>query len=197
MRSLLVRYRKWLIGAGVVLALLLVGYAVGRYAAPAKVRTEWQTKTVVQEKIVTKTDVQIKLVEVKSKDTTKARRKVTTHKPDGTVMVVEEEAEKTKEDMRTGVDLRAREEATAERKATEETKVVQTIDRFPDWMLDVGAGADVPGLLGRAAAPSVVPGMPKHVVADVSIKRRVFGSFYLGVWASSGGAVGVRATVLK
>lgn len=178
----------------VALALGGGGYALGRYAQPAKVITTEKVVTVVQEKVVYQDRVVIKEVKVKDKDKEKEKHTTTTttKTPDGTVVTKTETSTKTKEkeNEKTNTDTQKEKVVTVEKvveKVVEKEKLVES--KKLDWIVHAGAGVSIPTLLG--AEQQGVPGLRGFVI-DAGVDRRVVGPFYIGVQSNTEGVVGIR-----
>jgi hypothetical protein len=195
--------KKYAILAGVVLALLLGGYAGGRYAAPDKV--------VVTEKIVTVHDVQI----VKTVDTDAViaalkevqqqkdihKTKVVVKKPDGTVTetTTTDDTSKTETETKVTDNTKTQVATTTNDHTATQVEITKTIERErPAWRLSLQPGLDYPYLLGHTQAGyNLLPSqdMLKYVVVGVAIEHRFVGPLSAGIWANTRGAGGLSLSL--
>lgn len=162
--------------AGIALALLLLGYACGRYVAPERVVTKDRVVTV--DKVVTVEKIRTETQQVKVADVQRDIRyvRVKERRPDGTVTETTSRVDLTKEhgDL-IHVDL-AQAEATKERLVYQDHEKVKLVERArPNWSVAVLPGIDL------SLRPSVA------AVVD----RRVAGPLSVGLWASSAKVAGL------
>lgn len=188
-------FKKWWpVGLAALLG-LLVGTAGGFFGKPAEIRevtkTEYKDKLVYVEKTLTQDELNRLVDEAVKKRT--HRTWVVTKTPDGTVT-------------KTGTE-------TTEVDATKKTVEVQIktvyVDKFvyrdvlkteykekivknqPNWLVTVGGGVNVPFFLGKPEQG--IPGL-KGAVIEAGVSRRIVGPFYIGLFGSSSGNLGLNLT---
>lgn len=165
--------------AGVVL--LAIGFVLGRYSASGP-RIDERSKVVEE----TRQIATERVGEVGSEATAIARTVIVETRPDGTRI-------ETQRDEAIRVEVRE-----VEVVRTVQVEVERVVERErvvaaaqPNWRVAVDLGlADAPHRLD-------VPGVPRYLpaVANLAAERRIAGPVWVGVWASSTPAVGIRVAV--
>jgi hypothetical protein len=178
-----------------VLALLLFGAGtmVGRFTKHPEVqikevvKTEVQTKTVIQyqDRIVTQ-KVYVS-TEKKHEHTTET----TTKKPDGTVVTQKETTsdEDDSKNAQTNQDAQHNQTQTVTQVVKQTEVVTKTVTNQPNWSVYAGAGVDIPYYLGNAQ--NGIPGM-KGFVVQAGVDRRVAGPFWIGLFGNTEGVTGLN-----
>jgi len=160
----------------VVIVLLAVAFATGRYTVPTKIVTKTETQTV--EKIVTQ--VQTQYVEKKVYVTAQKDNVTTTvdvvKKPDGTeetktttIDLTQTNSTSTDQASSTSVDKTTEDESTK----SQTTKIVDSLK--PQWHLSLHGGAGAQFGLG-AISPKIDFG--------VQAERRILGPVFMGIYAN-------------
>ncbi len=162
--------RRYLIAAGVCLALLVGAFSAGRFSAPLKVETRDVERVVFKDRVVEK----VVTVEAKAKTRIVYRERET--KPDGTVTEREHERTDTKTDT-TKTDDKDR---VVEGKTDHERVTVTTLR--PSWRVGVLVGASFQQPLLPISGP---------LVLGASAEYRLVGGLWVGLWTlPQFGAVG-------
>jgi hypothetical protein len=173
----------------VVLALVIGGYAFGRYAQPAKVVVTERIVTVEKQVVVTQTVTQTKIQVVKVRDTQKDVHKVavTETKPDGTKVVTVTTDDKSK----TQTDINKDATTDAQSKTLDKTLITQTDDKKtvttydkPAWSLTLQPGYEFGGTSQYNLLSKALPMAPK-LMTGVGIEHRFIGPVFLGAWANT------------
>jgi len=179
----------------IVVALVVGGYALGRYAQPAKVvvteRVVTVEKQVVVTQVVTKTQIQV----VKVRDTQKDVHKVevTEKKADGTVTttVTTDDKSKSQTDLNKDVNAATQTNVTAKTvlSQTDDKKTVTTFGSKPQWSLVLQPGFEFGEALGVTNSSynllSKALPMAPHLMANIGIEHRFIGPIFLGAWANT------------
>lgn len=143
-----------LISVATLAAACALAFLAGRSSVEPVVKVETRTATV--DKWRTKTVYK-----------TKTLHKVTTKKPDGTVVIIED----------------SKTHGTATETATENTKAdtkVTASTYRPSWRVSALGGLNIP---------------QRSWVYGGSVEHRVAGPVWLGAWATSNGVVGIKASL--
>jgi len=200
-------FKKIGIYIALVVALVGGGYAAGRYAAPERVVVTEKIKEVVVEKTVATVDTEKILNALKTVQQQVAQQrdvrttKTVVKKPDGTVEVRVETADKTKIDTKTDTKVEVQEKdkktevTVKEVERVVEKEVTKIVERArPQWALTLQPGFDVAGALGYGTPYSLLPTsnyLLRHVVVGASVERRLLGPLSSGLWANTAGAGGL------
>lgn len=168
--------RKSALGAAVIL-LLLVGYAGGRFAQPARIETKEVVKVQTQiiEKIVTKTEVQAATAVDAKKNVIIRRVWVTV--PGGETRVTETTQDESTESTKTATATTTEGASTRAAATSIEAAKSSITTAQPAWSVGVQ-----PGVKGLHLQLDVV---------GVTVEHRLFGGVWAGVWGNSAGMFGV------
>jgi len=197
-------FKKYGILAGIAVALVLGGFAAGRYAVPAKVVVTEKVVTVHETQIVREVDTDKVLAAINNVSQQKDvhRTKVTVKGKDGTVTTTETTDDKSKTDTQTKTQEEDKSK-TAETKTEiqvvekEVTKTVVSKTRS-DWSLSLQPGIDVAGALGHGSPYTILPTdqfLLKHAIVGVSVEHRLFGPVSTGIWGNTSGAAGLTLRI--
>lgn len=185
-----VKRHPWAFRALAVLAIFLAGFGTAIVSRPAKVEEKVVTKTEVQTKVEWRDRVVTQKVYVEAEKKREHVETTVTKAPDGTQVT------KVTRDVSVDDDKRADSHVDETRSgtATQTVKQVEFRDRLvlsqPNWDAHVGVGVSIPTFL--LGAPEIgIPGL-RGAVIDFGLDRRIAGPFWLGVWANSQGVVGVE-----
>lgn len=173
----------------VALLLLAGGYGAGRYAQPAKVITKTVIQTVTETKIQLQDHIVYQKVYVQQEQKKTHTETVVTKKPDG------ETVTKTVEDTNTDTNTKTDEKTNETKTAENDTKTQQTVTQVKiteykkmDWRVGLGAGVNIPTLLGHEELG--IHGL-KGAVIQAEVSRRLVGSLYLDLFGNTNGVVGL------
>lgn len=198
-------FKKYAIFAGIGLALVVGGYAAGRYAAPDKVVVTEKVVTVHDVQVVKTVDTDAVIAAIKDVQAQQVTHKVTTKvkKPDGTVTQVTTTDTDTKTDTNVKVNTEVKtQEATKTNDHTEtQVTLTKTVERDrPAWRLTLSPGLDIAEALGhnQGTPYSLIPpnnAALKYLVLGVGLEHRLVGPISGGVWANSRGAGGLSLSL--
>lgn len=178
----------------VLLAILLFvgGYGTAVTTRAAKVVTKVVAKTDVQTVVKYQDRVVVKEVRVAAKQEHRHVETTTTKKPDGTVVTATKTDvdTNTNTNQQTGVD--ARSAGSTVQTVVKTVYKEKTVTSQPNWAVHAGVGYALPALFGQQQIG--VPGMDGFVV-QAGLDRRVAGPFWLGVFGSTQGTVGLSLRV--
>jgi hypothetical protein len=178
--------KKYFIYALIVIVLLAVGYAFGRFTTPNKVVTQTVTKIQTQTVVQFKDRIVTKVVYVKAKQTALAKDIVTTttKKKNGEVTTVTHEHEQydTSTQIAKNTDITktdVNKVNTTTDTQTISTKVIE--NSKPDWQLHVLGGID----LTHSFNP----------IFGGEVDRRILGPIFVGAWGLSNGSAGLSLSL--
>lgn len=193
------------VAVGVVLAVVVAAFLLGRRTAP--VQTKEVTKTVEVQKQTTLVQQKVDIDELKQLLTQYAQnvqknvdvKRVIVYQKDGTKTITEETVDKSKSDTEkstVATDDAKTEKTTAATQTTETTKtVVQTVEKLtlqrPNWILGLQGGVSVPGLFGGDSGHNYLPYIPQQTSLGLTIDRRLLGGVYGGAWLNTRGEAGL------
>lgn len=171
------------------LALFVVGYGTGRYAAPDKVVVTEKVREVKTEKTTESVDTAKILNILQAMNTQKDVKvvRVVEKAKDGSVKVTTTTEDKSKIEAKTEAQEKSKtvEVRTVEKLVYRDRETTKTIERNrPSWSLAIQPGFAFGTALGLGDQPyNLIP--IRHVVANVSIERRLIGPLSVGAWANT------------
>lgn len=168
---------RWVRLITIGLVLLALGYALGRYAQPAKVVTKTQVVTKVQTQIVYQDRVITKVVKVKVKASDTHTETTTTKAPDGTVVTKTDTDVKVNESTDTNTNQNQTDTGTKNQTTTQVATQTKTVTNVkPGWRIGAGVGLSIPSVF-QGKAELGLPGM-KGSVVELSVERRIVGPLW-------------------
>lgn len=198
-------FKKYATLVGIGLALLVGGYATGRYAAPDKVVVTKELVTVHDTQIVKVVDQDAILKAISNLNVQKDVHKVKTvvKAKDGTETTTVTTDDKSKSESQTKVDTQVVTHAVDTTHTTDTTRLTVTklVERDrPNWRLSLMPGLDLAEVLGhnQGTPYNLLPSsdaMLKYVVVGVGLEHRLAGPISGGLWANSRGAGGLILTL--
>jgi hypothetical protein len=179
----------WTFRALAVLLVFAAGFGTAIVSRPAKVEEKVVTKVDVQTKVEYKDRIVTQKVYVQADKVKKHVETTTTKAVDGTVTTKTTTDESVDEDRK----LNASKDEQKQQAVTQVVHEVEYRDKIvtsqPGWDARVGLGVAIPQLLG---GPEVgVPGLRGFVV-EAGVDRRLAGPFWLGLWGNTQGAAGAE-----
>lgn len=189
---------RWM-AAGAV-ALVAAGIFGGGYVVG---RGDVRTVTVTQERTVRTKDTDTHVAASAAATQTDVKPRVITRwktrivvAPDGTRTEEREGERNASAESHTSTATTASTVDVHEREASVHEVITRIVVTPPSALLvGLQAGVSLPGLLGGDPGRQLVPLLPRSFAGAVSVQRRLWGSTYAGVWASSAGAAGLGVTV--
>jgi hypothetical protein len=188
-------WRKWLIGAGVLVATHVVAFAFGRYLVPEKVVVQEQVKLVEVEKqvVVAQEKVRVEKVYIQEESKRIHREEHTVAHPNGMVETRKtEDINVDKVVKENGIQYVDREIIKEVEKRVDVEKVVEKrveVQVRPDWKVTPMVGLDVPRVIQNPVAAQ------SAIVFGGQVERRILGPISAGAWGLSNGNAGVSVTV--
>lgn len=197
-QAFILRHRKTILVAFLVLATAAGGFTFGRYGTAERVVVQDRVvEKVVEKEVVKYVDRVVEKI-VHDKAAARAVRvvKVEVTKPDGTVTKTETTEDKTVIDEHAATDKTEM--------VTLDKSTVKYVDRvvehkveitkpMPDWRIHVLAG------VSTLRIPGLVTGTPLDVLQDipmgVQVERRIVGPISAGAWGLSTGQVGLSLSL--
>jgi len=189
--------QRYVLAAGLLLALFAGGYATGRWAAPDHVVYKDKIVTVDKEKLVSVVDTDKILNALKNVNTQKDVHtvRVVEKEPDGTTKVTVTQDDKSKTESETKVQQKEQETKTVvqEKLVYQDRETTKLVERSkPSWSFSLQPGFDFAGALGHSSSYSLLPTLPvAHLVLGASVEHRFLGPLFLGVWGNSSGMGGL------
>jgi hypothetical protein len=197
--------KKYSILVGIGLALVVGGYATGRYAAPDKVVVTKEIVTVKDTQIVKVVDQDAILKAISNLNVQKDVHKVKTvvKAKDGTETTTVTTDDKSKSESQTKTDASVVTHATdtTQQHETSTITVTKLVERDrPNWRLSLMPGLDLAEVLGhnQGTPYNLLPSsdaMLKYVVVGVGLEHKLIGPVSGGLWANSRGAGGLILTL--
>lgn len=178
----------------VALLCLAGGFGAGRYAAPTKTVVTEKVVTVTTDKVVTTVDTDKILNALKTMNTQKDVHtvRIIEKAKDGSTKVTVTQDDKSKSEATSQVQdktqtVQTKVEEHVVYKDREVTKTVERLSRA-QWSLALQPGFEFGTALGLGGEPynlldRVLP--IKHVMANLTIERRLLGPLYVGAWTNT------------
>lgn len=184
---------KTILGLAVgAVALLAIGYGVGKYTTPEKVVEKEKIRVVEVEKqvVVTQKEVEVKIVRVVEEKKDRVTTTVIEKDKDGNSKTTITEKEKTDTHVAEGGTSTTNESSSSTTEKEKETakETVKVVENQPNWLIGAGVGTKIPLDIGSLTSGMAPIGM-------VSVQRKIVGSFYGGAWGLTNGILGVGVTL--
>jgi hypothetical protein len=177
------------------------GFAVGRFATPAKTIVTEKTVVQIVEKqvVVTQTKTEVQVVRVVDTIKNVATDTHIVKNKDGSEIIDKHIKDESEIKANATTDINKVVNTTATKDLTEkveQSKVTVTTNLKPNWSLSLQPGFDIAGALGHGDPYSIFPGsingLPiKHLMLGVSVDHRLIGPVFTGIWVNSAGAGGL------